>query len=69
MTETSTANPETNDFSIRRMVSEHPAIVLTAAYLFLTCIGIEHSWLVYREFALNYFDFASTDDFIVSAFK
>lgn len=47
----------------------NPAIVLTLFYVLLTFMGMEYSWALYGEFDLNYFDFASADDFLLSAFK
>jgi hypothetical protein len=63
-------NDENNRWGkVKTFFRENPTFVLTVMYVDLTGIGILYSWLLYRQFGINVFDFAEIGDFLLVAFK
>jgi hypothetical protein len=63
-------NDENNRWGkVKTFFRENPTLVLTLMYVDLTGIGILYSWLLYRQFGINIFDFAEIGDFLLVAFK
>ena len=63
-------NDENNRWGeVKTFFRENPTLVLTLMYVDLTGIGILYSWLLYRQFGINVFDFAEIGDFLLVAFK
>lgn len=50
-------------------VKEHPAIVGTVLYAYVSALGSAYNWLFLRQFDINYFDFAEANDFLTGAFR
>jgi len=48
---------------------EHPAIVGTLLYLQVNAVGVIFSWVLFRNFGINVFDFAEANDFLLAAFR
>jgi hypothetical protein len=44
-------------------------IIVSFLYLFVTGVGIFSSYILYRQFEINIFDYAETGDFLLAAFK
>ena len=49
-------------------VKEHPAIVGTSIYVYVSILGSTYNWLLLRAFEINYFDFSEANDFLTAAF-
>jgi hypothetical protein len=47
----------------------NPTLVLTLLYLYVTAIGLIYSWVLYRRFGINIFDYSEISDFLLAAFK
>jgi hypothetical protein len=63
-------NDENNRWGkVKTFFRENPTFVLTLMYVDLTGIGLLYSWLFYRHFGINTFDFAEIGDFLLAAFK
>ena len=63
------ADPRSIAAGFSRLTREHPALVLSAAYLFATGLGMLSSWTFYDRFGLNIFHYAQISDFILSAVR
>ena len=50
-------------------VKEHPAIVGTGLYVYVSFQGSAYNWLFLRAFDINYFDFSEVNDFLTAAFR
>ena len=50
-------------------VKEHPAIVGTALYVYLSFLGSTYYWMYLRRFDINFFDFAEANDFLTGAIR
>ena len=48
---------------------KRPAIGGSCIYIFVSSVGVIYSWVLFREFQINIFDFAETNDFLLIAFK
>jgi len=48
---------------------EHPAIIATGLYVYVSFLGSAYNWLFLRQFDINYFDFAEANDFLTAAFR
>jgi hypothetical protein len=53
----------------KKFLGNHPTLVLTLLYLYVTAIGIIYSAILYGRFGINIFDYAETADFLLAAFK
>ncbi len=52
-----------------RLVREHPALLVSALYVFATAIGMFFSWSFMRNFGVNIFVYAEIGDFLLASFK
>ena len=53
----------------RRLFVEHPALILTGSYFFLTAIGFTYTSLLFLNFRINIIYFAEVSDFLLSALR
>lgn len=53
----------------RRLLREHPALLVSAIYVFATAIGMFFSWSFMRNFGVNIFLYAEIGDFLLASFK
>jgi hypothetical protein len=49
--------------------SNHPTLVLTLLYLYVTAVGLIYSAALYSKFGINIFDYTEIADFLLAAFK
>jgi len=54
---------------VGHFVLTNVTIIVSFLYLFATGVGIESSYILYRQFEINIFDYAETGDFLLAAFK
>ncbi len=52
-----------------RLLREHPALLVSAIYIFATAIGMFFSWSFMRNFGVNIFVYAEIGDFLLASFK
>jgi hypothetical protein len=67
-----TNNPTTKPSLIASVASffrGNPATVGSFLYIYVTTIGIVYSYVLYQQFRVNIFDYATTSDFILAAFR
>ena len=50
-------------------MKEHPAVVGTVFYAYVSWLGSTYHWMYLRRFEINFFDFAEANDFLTGAFK
>lgn len=55
--------------TVSAFVWDHPGIVLTLVYVYLSALGIAYGWNLYRQFGVNIMDFAEATDFLLAALK
>lgn len=55
--------------STARFFREHPAMLGSLLYLLVTCMGMVYSFVLYKSFGINIFDFAEINDLLLAAFK
>jgi hypothetical protein len=60
---------ETFTSKIYNKFLKRPAIGGSCIYIFVSSVGVIYSWVLFREFQINIFDFAETNDFLLIAFK
>jgi len=48
---------------------EHPALLLTLGYLFLTAVGMSYEFVLFQQFNVNLFDYADATDFVLVALR
>ncbi len=53
----------------RRLLRDHPALLVSAIYVFATAIGMFFSWSFMRSFGVNIFVYAEIGDFLLASFK
>ena len=53
----------------RGLAREHPALMLTLAYLVPSVVGLMFSWEYYRHFGVNYFVFAEVTDVLLAVLR
>ena len=54
---------------IRKMLQEHPALLLSAMYFVASLIGLVFSWDFLRFFNINVFRYAEISDFLLASLK
>ena len=54
---------------LKRLVVEHPAALLSGAYLAVTIIGMLSSFTLFQRFGVNIFQFSQTSDFLIAAVR
>ncbi len=63
---------QTKQFFLDKFIKyflEHPAIAGSIIYIGFSVVGLFYSWVLYRNFQINIFDYAETNDFLMIAFK
>ena len=70
-TTSGTSPDQSSDFlrAIGNFFRDHPAIAGSLLYLQVTTVGVVYSWSLFRQFRINIFDYAETNDFLLAAFK
>ena len=53
----------------RRLFVDHPALGLTLGYLLLSLLGLSYQWALFRQFEVNFFNYAEVTDFLMGAFR
>jgi hypothetical protein len=51
------------------LAKQHPAIVATVLYLYVSLIGSLYQWRLFVSFEINIFQFVDTNDLLLAAFK
>lgn len=55
--------------TIKNVLKEHPALVVSGFYVAASAIGMFYSWALLREFGINVFNYAQISDFLVASLK
>lgn len=55
--------------SIARYSLQHPALMLTLAYVYVSAIGVAYTSALFSTFGINILDFAETTDFLLAALR
>lgn len=56
-------------FDLTNFLKDHPALIFTFSYVFLSSLGMIYNYKLYQKFNINVFDFIEINDFFVGAFK
>jgi hypothetical protein len=54
---------------VTEIFSDHPTLAVTAAYVYLTAVGMVYSASLYSKFGINILDHSEIADFVLGAFK
>ena len=54
---------------LTEVLKKHPALLITASYLYFCVIGFSYSVGLYRSFGINCMEYMKLGDFLISAFK
>lgn len=54
---------------LTKFLKDHPALIFTFSYVFLSSLGMIYNYTLYHKFKLNVFDFIEINDFFVAAFR
>jgi hypothetical protein len=54
---------------LQRVLSEHPALLVTSLYFVASSIGLVYSWAFLRGFGINIFHYAEISDFLLASLK
>jgi hypothetical protein len=54
---------------LERILDQHPGVVLTAAYLLLTAVGITFEFWLFQRFGINVLDYSETSDFLMAVIR
>ena len=55
--------------TIRKVLRDHPALVVSGVYISASSIGMFYSWAFLREFGINVFNYAQISDFLLASLK
>ena len=55
--------------SLKRLLKDHPALIVSAFYVAASIIGMFYSWAFLREFEINVFNYAQISDFLLASLK
>ena len=55
--------------TIKKILRDHPALVVSGFYVAASAIGMFYSWAFLREFGINVFNYAQISDFLVASLK
>ena len=64
-----TTPPTVTSTDGRKLLAEHPAIVMTVGYLVISLLGMSYEWVQFRFFSINFFHYADVADFLMGAFR
>lgn len=53
----------------KRLLDEHPALLLSALYVAASVVGMLFSWSFLRRFGINVFEFAQVGDFLLASLR
>jgi hypothetical protein len=53
----------------RRMLAEHPALLMSGLYLIASLIGLVYSWAFLGAFGINAFRYSEISDFLLASLK
>jgi len=54
---------------LRKYIHDHPGVVITFVYLYLSFIGLVYQYFHLKEFGLSIFDFSETNDYLIAFLK
>jgi uncharacterized membrane protein len=54
---------------LRHWGTDYPGRFAAILYFYVSAIGIEYQWYIFKEFGVNVFDFAEASDFFLAAFR
>jgi hypothetical protein len=71
MTDEITLEEDTKPYYLRivKYFLNHPAIAGSFIYILFSIAGVIYSWVLYRQFQINIFDYSEANDFLLIAFK
>ena len=55
--------------TIRKVLRDHPALVVSGFYVAASMIGMFYSWAFLRQFGINVFNYAQISDFLLASLK
>ena len=55
--------------TIRKVLRDHPALVVSGFYVAASIVGMFYSWAFLRQFGINVFNYAQISDFLVASLK
>lgn len=55
--------------TLRRIVGQHPALIVSAFYVAASVVGMFYSWVFLRAFGVNVFNYAQISDFLLASLK
>lgn len=55
--------------TIKKILSDHPALVVSGFYVAASVVGMFYSWVFLREFGINVFNYAQVSDFLLASLK
>lgn len=54
---------------MRKYVQDHPGVVTTLIYIYLSIIGLVYQYFHLKNFGLSIFDFSETNDYLIAFLK
>ena len=54
---------------LRKILRDHPALIVSALYVAASVIGMFYSWAYLRAFGINVFNYAHISDFLLASLK
>jgi hypothetical protein len=54
---------------IKKVLRDHPALVVSGCYVAASIIGMFYSWAFLRQFGINVFNYAQISDFLLASLK
>lgn len=55
--------------SLKDILKQHPALIVSAMYVAASVIGMFYSWAYLRHFGINIFNYAQISDFLLASLK
>lgn len=55
--------------TIKKVIKDHPALLVSALYVAASIIGMFYSWAFLRRFGINVFNYAQISDFLLASLK
>ena len=62
-------NDSTQNFWLRRMLTEHPGLFVSGIYFIASLIGLVYSWAFLGAFGINVSRYAELSDFLLASLK
>lgn len=57
------------DMALKKVLRDHPALVVSGFYIAASIIGMFYSWAFLRQFGINVFNYAQISDFLLASLK